>query len=193
MQRQRLALTTMNSSSPIRLLHKKERTWVTRDATTGEISDLLSIRIVGVTGQCTPSACREEKEAFGIGNQELKDAESEAHWHRLLLDMDGNSFSGRFYRLLRTNSVVLKQTVFQEWHDDRLVPWVHFVPISTSFEELPEVTRFLAKTDEGRSIAHRIASESKEWARQALREIDLQLVWFRLLLEYGRLENGHDV
>ncbi|KAJ4307236.1 hypothetical protein N0V88_000616 [Collariella sp. IMI 366227] len=49
---------------------------------------------------------------------------------KLAFDLDGNGISGRFLKLLASNSLVLKQTVLREWHDERLVPWLHYVPVS---------------------------------------------------------------
>ncbi|ETN44994.1 uncharacterized protein HMPREF1541_09870 [Cyphellophora europaea CBS 101466] len=189
MQRQRLALMLSNgSSSPIQLLkYATSAGWRTYNSTADGIADIVQVRITGTTGQCESAICEEEKNVFGIGVEELRDPESEIHLHKFLLDLDGNSFSGRYHRLLRTNSVVLKQTVFQEWHDDRLLPWLHFIPISTSFEELPEVVRFLAKTDVGNALARKIALNSRDWAEKALRHVDMQLVLLRTLLELGRI------
>ena len=45
--------------------------------------------------------------------------------YTLNFDIDGNGHSGRFYRLLNSRSLPLKQTVFREWHDERLEPWLH--------------------------------------------------------------------
>lgn len=38
-----------------------------------------------------------------------------ANEYKYMLDIDGNAWSGRFHRLLSTNSVVLKSTIFPEW------------------------------------------------------------------------------
>ena len=99
----------------------------------------------------------------------------------------GNTFSGRFYRLLQSRSMVIKQTIFTEWHDDRLLPWVHYAPVSTSFDELPEIARFFATTERGQALAKRMAEESTVWHNKALRDVDIRLVWLRMLLAYGRL------
>ncbi|KAI9873480.1 MAG: F-actin-capping protein subunit beta, partial [Watsoniomyces obsoletus] len=136
---------------------------------------LFSTRIMGVTPQCDLVACEAEKAAFGVGNEEIKDPPNAAFAHKFVLDLDGNSFSGRYYRLLQSKSVVLKQTLFEEWHDDRIIPWLHFVPVSTSFAELPELMRFMATTERGEEIAARIAEESRNWASKALRDVDMQL------------------
>ena len=77
--------------------------------------------------------------------------------------------------------------MFQEWHDDRLIPWIHYVPISLKMTELPETLRFLAQTEKGQAIAKIIAEQRSEWALKVLRQEDLGLAVFRILLEYGRL------
>ncbi|KIW99974.1 uncharacterized protein Z518_10902 [Rhinocladiella mackenziei CBS 650.93] len=189
MQRQRLALLTHNKSTePIQLLREEESgIWKPYKSTMSEISSLFSTRVVELAPQCDKAACEAQKAAFEIGEKPFRDPAAAAYAHKFLLDVDGNGFSGRFYKLLHSKSVVLKQTLFTEWHDDRLLPWVHYIPVSTSFEELPELMRFLATTEKGEEIASRIARESREWAAKALRDIDLSLVWLRMLLEYGRL------
>jgi hypothetical protein len=79
------------------------------------------------------------------------------------------------------------QNLFKEWHEDRLIPWVHYVPISLGMEELPETTRYLLNDSEGKKIAARIARDSYDWARRTLRPIDLSAALLRMLLEYNRL------
>jgi hypothetical protein len=85
----------------------------------------------------------------------IYDVESrrEAFKYTLTFDLDGNGHSVRFYRLLNSRSLPLKQTVFREWHDERLQQWQHYVPTSLGMEELPEVVRYLAEEKEGRELA----------------------------------------
>jgi len=47
--------------------------------------------------------------------------------------------------------------------------------------------RYLTKTEKGQEIAERIANDGRDWAGKVLRDIDLQLVWLRMLMEYGRV------
>jgi len=44
-----------------------------------------------------------------------------------MLDVDGNGWSSRFHRLLISGSMVIKSTIYPEWHSDWLTPWVHYV------------------------------------------------------------------
>lgn len=134
--------------------------------------------------QCDDADCKAEEDYF---HKTTWDANDDAHQYKILYNLDGNSFSGRYYRFLKSNSLVFMQALFKEWHDDRLVPWVHFVPISLGMEELPEATRYLLDDPEGKIIAARIAGESREWARRTLRPIDLTAAYYRIFLEYARL------
>lgn len=134
--------------------------------------------------QCAEAQCKVEKEYSQPSNREDTGA---AYKSRFIFDIDGNSFSGRFYTLLGCRSVVLKQTIFREWHDERLLPWVHYVPVSIPMDELPETMRFLALTEDGSKRAKQIADNGREWQSKALRKQDASVFLYRLLLEYARL------
>lgn len=137
--------------------------------------------------QCTPPTCRAQSIFFRTRTWADKDA---ALSSRLVFDMDGNGISGRFYKLLASNSCVLKQTVLHEWHDDRLIPWYHYVPVSLDMGELPELVFFLTSTERGRLVAERIAEQGKDWYGKAFREVDMRLYVWRVLLELSRVVDG---
>ncbi|PFH60284.1 hypothetical protein XA68_11167 [Ophiocordyceps unilateralis] len=113
--------------------------------------------------------------------------------YKFLPDVDGNSFSGRFRALLRSTSLPLKATIYAEWHDDRLMPWVHFVPLDNSFMDLYAVMDYFLVRSGGDAKASRIAADGKTWAETVLRRQDMKLYVWRLLLEYGRVvRDGRD-
>lgn len=147
------------------------------------LSQLYDVKFTNLV-QCDEPECKAEEEYFGI---EEADPFSKVYQSRFVMDIDGNSFSGRYYNLLTSRSVVLKQTIFREWHDDRLIPWVHYVPISLEMDELPEVMRYMALTKEGAEIARRIADNGRSWAKKTLRREDAGVFVYRLLLEYARV------
>jgi hypothetical protein len=113
----------------------------------------------------------------------------EAFRYTLTFDLDGNGHSGRYYRLLNSRSLPLKQTVFREWHDERLQPWQHYVPISLSLEDLPEVVRYLVDEEEGQQMAAQMAERGREWSLRALRPVDQAIYLFRLMIELSRLQD----
>lgn len=160
--------------------------WQPRDVPMASQSHLYDVSFSGVSQCDDEHQCTEMKTHFNITSGHS----SEEHKnHRFLFDLDGNAFSGRFYRLLEANATVLKQTIFQEWHDDSLIPWYHYVPVSMGMEELPEIMHYLAETDRGQQRAREIAHQAAEWAKLALRREDVGAVFVRVLLEYARLIN----
>jgi hypothetical protein len=58
-------------------------------------------------------------------------------------------------------------------------------------DELPELVLYLASTELGQLRAREIAEQGREWTSRALREIDIALYVYRLLLELARLQNIH--
>ncbi|OQE27364.1 hypothetical protein PENSTE_c004G02717 [Penicillium steckii] len=130
------------------------------------------------------SACDDMQRV--LGHEYGEPGESSLNY-RYLFDLDGNSMTSRFYRLLSQQAVVLKQTLFQEWHDDRLIPWAHYIPVTMSMDELPELLNFLINDPEGEQLSLKIAQTASTWSRQALREIDMSIYLYRLLLELAEI------
>lgn len=116
-------------------------------------------------------------------------AAPDAFAHQFILDMDGEGASCRFYPLLCSNSVVFKQTVWTEWHDDRLRPWLHYIPVDMDLAKggLPTALDWFLHAAEGPRYAAMVAAESRAWSEQALRKVDVAIYYFRLLLELSDL------
>ncbi|ROT37105.1 hypothetical protein SODALDRAFT_279520 [Sodiomyces alkalinus F11] len=104
---------------------------------------------------------------------------------KFLPDVDGNSFSGRYRAFLLSTSLPLKSTIYAEWHDSRLFPWVHFVPFDNSYMDIYGIMDYFL--DGHDAEAERIADEGKAWAESVLRREDMRLYVWRLLLEYARV------
>ncbi|KAM4056554.1 glycosyl transferase family 90 domain-containing protein [Hirsutella rhossiliensis] len=139
---------------------------------------------MGAYIQCVDEACSEMERVLGPADREPEDTTSN---YRYLFDIDGNSMSTRFYRLLSRQAVVLKQTWFQEWHDDRLIPWAHYIPVTMTMEELPALIDFLVNDPEGEALSAEIALAGSARSREVLREIDMSIYIYRLLLEMAEL------
>jgi hypothetical protein len=46
------------------------------------------------------------------------------YWaHKYILDLDGNSYSGKFFAFLGSDSVVIKSSVYHEFFSDWIQPW----------------------------------------------------------------------
>ncbi|KAH0141601.1 glycosyltransferase family 90 protein, partial [Aureobasidium melanogenum] len=56
--------------------------------------------------------------------------------YKYLPDIDGNSFSGRYRGFLGSTSLPIKATIYDEWHDSRMMAWKHFVPMDNTFVDI---------------------------------------------------------
>ncbi|KAF3931276.1 hypothetical protein ABW20_dc0109345 [Dactylellina cionopaga] len=118
---------------------------------------------------------------------------------KYLADIDGHSFSGRWYAFLKSKCVGIKATIFREWHDQRLFEWAHFAPMDNRFNDLYALLTYftgLEKSMEGSDGAYvpshdaqakGIADRSREWATKVLRKEDIEIYMLRLMLEYARV------
>lgn len=148
----------------------------------GRLYDVAFTRIF----QCITRQCRAQRAFFPPGAWADKDAALQS---RLVFDLDGNGISGRYYKLLASKSLPLKQTLIREWHDERLIPWVHYVPVSQSLEELPELVMYLTSTASGQKKAKEMADKGREWYGKAMRKEDMAIYVYRLMLELARLQD----
>ena len=105
--------------------------------------------------------------------------------YKFLPDVDGNSFSGRWRAFLQSTSMPLKATIYTEWHDDRLIPWAHFVPFDNSYGDIYAIMDYFLNGHDAE--AEIIATKGKEWVNRVYRRADMKLYVWRLLLEYARV------
>lgn len=147
---------------------------------TEKLQKWLDVHFTNIVG-CDPETCE-------VMKQELPTAESQklsdTFKNKVVLDMDGHGLSGRFYMLLQSDSAVMKQGIVREWHDSRLLPWLHYIPLSMGMTELEGMLEYLF--GEGDHVLASIAAEGKAWAAQALRREDMRIYMYRLLIELGR-------
>ncbi|KAJ8064399.1 hypothetical protein OCU04_006741 [Sclerotinia nivalis] len=157
--------------------------WQVKNVPRSDFKEIFDIFFSHV-GQCDPGDCDAQKQFFDVKEA----AKQQDAWkYKYLLDMDGNAFSGRFYAFLKSKSLVYKMAIFREWHEEWLKPWVHYIPLSLRGDEWVEAVRWFAGEDVGKKEAERIALQGRDWANHVLRNEDLEVWFFRLMLEYGRL------
>ncbi|KAF8347448.1 glycosyl transferase family 90-domain-containing protein [Amanita rubescens] len=111
--------------------------------------------------------------------------------YKYIIDVDGNGWSGRFKRVITSNSLIFKATVYPEWYLDRVAPWLHYVPIQIDLSDLHDALVFFHGDANGEGahdeLAHLIALEGRKWSKNFWRRQDLIAYFFRLILEYSRL------
>ncbi|KAK5015137.1 hypothetical protein LTR39_002778 [Cryomyces antarcticus] len=153
--------------------------WQPKEVRRADYRDIVDVHFSHV-GQCDPGDCDAQREFFDI----VKPADQQDAWkYRYLLDIDGNAFSGRFYAFLESKSLVYKMAIFREWHEEWIKPWVHYIPLSMRGDEWLESVRYFSGEEEGKIQAPRMAEQGRQWARKVLRNEDLEVWFFRLLLE----------
>ncbi|KAK3719020.1 hypothetical protein LTR37_004583 [Vermiconidia calcicola] len=142
--------------------------------------------------RCWDIDCPQQASEFGLEGT----TPFQQHWrYKFLLDLDGAGFSGRFLPFLQSRSLPFKAAVFREWWDDRVTAWWHFVPLDVRGHGVWATLAYFAGWDGGRGMrwsAHeaqgeKIAGQGREWARKVLRKEDMEIYFFRLLLEWGRV------
>jgi hypothetical protein len=108
---------------------------------------------------------------------------------KYVIDVDGHSFSGRWHAFVQSRSLGIKSTIFREWHDSRLIPWRHFVPLDNRFDEIYSVLTYFiglgSPSDAGNSDvpyvprhdfeARKLGRQGREWAAKVLRKEDIEV------------------
>lgn len=151
----------------------------------------FDIGLFGGPAQCSheDGSCAEMDEEFEWrpsvrGNQALE--------YKYVVDVDGNGWSSRFRRLLKSNHVVLKSTLFPEWFNDLLVPWYHYVPIRFDYADLYDVMAFFKGAPDGSTqgrddLAQEIAKNAHTFVDTHWRVPDMESFMMLVMLEYWRL------
>ncbi|WWD18593.1 hypothetical protein CI109_103046 [Kwoniella shandongensis] len=116
----------------------------------------------------------------------------ELNKHKFLLDIDGNGWSGRFRKLMSTNSVVIKMTMFTEWFQPHLIPWFMYIPAKLDFSDLTDIMAFFRGTPNHPELAFdetaaALARNGQCFVQRMFRVEDLQAYMMRLFLEYARI------
>ncbi|WWC85878.1 uncharacterized protein L201_000745 [Kwoniella dendrophila CBS 6074] len=131
--------------------------------------------------------------------------------HKYLIDVDGMGYSARLFALLKSESAVLKSTVYTEFMSEWLQPWLHYIPISQLYQELYNVHAYFSGPSEamleasnatrgtfqapglttkkldGDAELRKIAKAGRDWMFTVGRKIDMEIYVYRLCLEWGRL------
>ncbi|GLB40974.1 putative lipopolysaccharide-modifying enzyme [Lyophyllum shimeji] len=140
-----------------------------------------------------PVGCHEETcpELLNRYEWRKRQGSKESGNFKYIIDVDGNAWSSRFKRLITTNSLIFKATVYPEWFQDRIEPWVHYVPVQVDYSDVYDALTFFrgGLYGEGahQDLARKIASEGRAWSKDFWRKEDVTAYVYRLVLEYARV------
>lgn len=153
---------------------------------------------LGDYSACEGNSCGLVRQVYGeLGT----DPDPMEHRYVLLLDEDDGP-SPQLVPMLRSLVVPFVSTIFQTWYTERLMPWLHYVPVDPRYHALHTTLAFFSGT-QGRGgqtggargmemkphlgEAEFIARQGQKWADKALGQREMEVYLFRLLLEWGRL------
>ncbi|KAJ7447251.1 glycosyl transferase family 90-domain-containing protein [Mycena latifolia] len=129
---------------------------------------------------CDANAVKAE---YGIAGSSAP--REEVYKYKYLFDVDGNSFSGRYFGLLRSGSLVFKTTVFAEYFNDWLRPFEHYIPILPDLSDLVEKLEWAVTHD---AEAHAIQQAGQTFAERVLTDAQNDCYFSAVLLEWARLQ-----
>jgi Glycosyl transferase family 90 len=86
--------------------------------------------------------------------------------YRIVLDMDGNSWSSRFGTTLCYNSVAMKvEPAYADYFFYDLVPWKHYIPIKNDLSDLMENVAF-ALDPANDAVMREIVDSANQWCSE---------------------------
>ncbi|TFK68079.1 hypothetical protein BDN72DRAFT_798290 [Pluteus cervinus] len=149
---------------------------------------MLDVAFAGNPLSCPEEVCHVLGEMFEYRRPHNVRAQGR---YKYILDVDGNGWSSRFKRLITSNSLIFKSTIYPEWYTDRIQPWVHYVPIQVSLSDLHDSLLFFRGDPTGRGshedMGANIAWAGRDWSKRFWRREDLTAYMFRSFLEYARV------
>ena len=114
MQRVRLVKDLNNASLPVSLMSRDEKygLWGKHNDTMRSLSKYIDVKFT-FQDMCDQKICDEMKDPKNGLVWKGKEPATEPYANRFLMDVDGHTFTERFRRLLSSNSLVFKMTMFQ--------------------------------------------------------------------------------
>ncbi|KAJ7935547.1 glycosyl transferase family 90-domain-containing protein [Mycena leptocephala] len=106
--------------------------------------------------------------------------------YKYLLDVDGNTFSGRYLGLLKSGSLVFKSTVFDEYFDDWLLPYQHYIPVLPDLSDVVEKVQWAIAHE---SEARVIQETGKLFTERVMTDSQNDCYFAMVLLEWARLQS----
>ncbi|XP_065829931.1 protein O-glucosyltransferase 1-like isoform X2 [Oscarella lobularis] len=127
-----------------------------------------------------------------LGAPPAKEIKLEDHCnYRYLFNFRGVAASFRFKHLFLCHSLVFH--VGDEWIEffyPPIKPWVHYIPVSTSLNEVEELLEFVKENDD---VAKEIAERGFDFVWNHLTVEDILCYWKKLLKKLARLEKWKPV
>ncbi|KAF8191966.1 glycosyl transferase family 90-domain-containing protein [Mycena galopus ATCC 62051] len=150
--------------------------------------DIIDARMSGFWSSHCTFSCEADPiiKEYDIGDRHSLPREA-VHKFKYALDVDGNTFSGRFLGLLKSGSLVFKSTAFQEHFSDWLRPYEHYIPVKVDLSDLVDRVQWAREHDEE---ARLIQQRGMLFAKEVLTDDQNNCYFAAVLLEWARLQQG---
>lgn len=152
-------------------------------------SKMFDVAFAGEPIQCGQQTCQELRDEYDFKPEHMTFENALAY--KYVLDVDGNAWSARTKRLFAGEQLVFKSTIMPEWWNQRIAPWVHYVPIQLDYSDLHDALTFFRGDVQGKGgedkLAEEIARAGLEWSQTHWRRVDMAAYTARLYLEWARL------
>ncbi|CAK5284241.1 unnamed protein product [Mycena citricolor] len=150
-------------------------------------SELIDARMTTFDGgHCTEGCDRERVIAEYNITGKYEDLRELVLNYKYLLDISGNTFSGRFLALLGSGSLVFKSNVFEEYFDGWIRPNEHYIPVKPDLSDLVEKVEWAKAHDDE---ARRIQETGKLFRQRVVTDAQNDCYFAAVLLEWARLQS----
>ncbi|KAJ7039361.1 glycosyl transferase family 90-domain-containing protein [Mycena alexandri] len=118
-------------------------------------------------------------------NIPVNDTSEREEAYKYLLNLDGNTSSGRFLELLKSGSLGFKSTLFTEYFSPWLRAFEHYIPVRPDLSDLVERIEWARAND---NEARRIQAAGKEFADRVITPDQDDCYWAAVLVEWAGLQ-----
>lgn len=110
---------------------------------------------------------------------------------KYLMDVDGTSCSfSRMAWILYSNSVLFKhKSVKIQWYYDKLIPYIHYVPIDSDFSNLTDQFHW---AEENSEIALKMTRQARDLAKKTFNNKSVALATFNAFVNYNAVVNKQE-
>lgn len=74
-------------------------------------------------------------------------AEIQKYKYAAAIDDDSGDDQGVFLQSLRSGKFTLRASIFRQWYDQRVMPWLHYVPMDNTFVDLYGIMEYFVGTE----------------------------------------------
>ncbi|KAJ7779072.1 glycosyl transferase family 90-domain-containing protein [Mycena metata] len=148
--------------------------------------DLMEIGFSGFHKILCGADCDAAKIKAEYNITRVREPREHVYKYKYVLDLDGNSFSGRYLGLLSSGSLVFKSTVFEEYFNDWLRPFEHYIPVLPDLSDLVSRVEWAINHD---AEARVIQEAGKAFADRVLTDAQSDCYFSAVLLEWARLQS----